>query len=128
MTPSSAVIDANVVNGLSAELNGVAHGLSDSPSTFLSLAIARATPICMDEGGLIEAEWRGCCDPDWIENWYVTFASTANVMTIPTVPQPTLIKKLVQDHGFPRSRDRVFIVTSVAAARIWRLSSFDGGS
>jgi hypothetical protein len=119
MTPMSAVMDANIVNGISAESCGSSHQLSDSPCAVEALVVSSGIPVCMDEGGRIEAEWRRCCDPDWIDNWYVTFSSNANVISISVPLQRMLLRKLQQDCGFPRSADGIVVRTSVAAAELF---------
>jgi hypothetical protein len=119
MTVEVAVIDAQIVKGLSLEEKNLPSGLSDVVGQIIDVLISRATPVCSDDGGLIEAEWRGCCDPDWIENWIVTFSSLANYQLIPARPQPQLIKKLRIDYGFPSSRDRILVATSVAASMLF---------
>jgi hypothetical protein len=117
--PSSTVIDANVVKGLCVEENGGPHSLSGTPSVLFRLVVSSGVPVCMDDGGRIEVEWRQCCDADWLENWFLAFVSTANVRSIWTPPCARLIKRLRVECGFPTSRDRVLIVTSVAGVGLF---------
>ena len=110
------MVDANIIHGVSLEAKDAEHLLSASPSAVLDVLVTSGVPVCADEAGVIEGEWRDCCDPDWIDNWFLTFVSLANFQVLPTSPQPFLLKRLQLDCGFPKSRDRVLVITSIAAS------------
>jgi hypothetical protein len=113
---NSSVIDANLIKGLSIEEKGQTHSLSASPIEFFDLLISTSVPVCMDQQGRVEVEWRQCCDPDWLDNWLVSFASLANLREIPVPPCAALVKRLRIVCGFPNSRDKALIATASAAA------------
>ncbi|OWY60120.1 hypothetical protein B7486_70895 [cyanobacterium TDX16] len=73
--------------------------------------------MCLDEGGVVEQEWRGSSDPDWYENWFLSFVSQANVVYLEPLSHSAVIRKLRVEFGFPSSRDKTLVRLAISDSK-----------
>lgn len=98
------VIDANVLKGYYDALFTESH----LNPTLIFERLGQDI-VYLDEGGQIKQEWRNVVEPEWFDGWYAQQLSTGHLQLIPAETHPKLLKKLVTEFGFPRSRDQWYI-------------------
>ncbi len=110
------VLDANIVKGVFEEDVHGTHDLTDSPGSVLRRIIASGERICIDDGGLMQAEWANCVEREWFENWFLTLASESNLTAISPIDCRHILKRLRIDYGFPQTRDRAVLTVALTDA------------
>ena len=70
----------------------------------------------LDDGSIIETEWRNASDPDWFDAWFGDQLVAGRVELLSVRTQAALIKALETSCGFPKTgRDKWYV--RVAATR-----------
>ena len=103
------VIDANIVAGHYKEtVLCIAIGLKNNltASTVPLFNGLGANDTCyLDEGTVIENEWRAPVSPEWFDAWFSDLLASGKAQIIPARPNQALEKRL-RDKGFPQARNR----------------------
>jgi hypothetical protein len=69
----------------------------------------------VDEGGIIEQEYRDLVDPEWFDAWFSLRLEVGDFVILPAPGCPDLIKQLSTKFGFPAgSKDRHYIALACA--------------
>ncbi len=104
------VVDANVVKDYFLEVViGSNHKLTESSKEIFEQPNLQ---IFLDEGGIIEKEWKSTVEPEWFDSWFSDLLIKGKAITIPVGNYPDLIQKLTQ-LGFPiNGKDKWYIRTA----------------
>lgn len=103
------VIDANVVAGYYKEsvlgINvGPDNDLTDT--TIPLFARLGDLDVCyLDDGKIIESEWRGPVDREWFDAWFAELLISGKAQLIPA-PVCLVLERRLFTSGFPRRRSR----------------------
>lgn len=103
------VIDANTVAAFFKEaVLGIAVGPNNDVTATVIPLFGRLgmIDICfLDDGKLIEEEWRAPVQNEWFDPWFARLLIDGKAQLIPTATCPALERRL-DDSGFSRRRNR----------------------
>ncbi len=103
------VIDANIVAGYFKEsVLGIAIGpKNDLTGSVIPLFEGLGTiDVCyLDDGKIIESEWRGPVSTEWFDVWFARLLADGKAQLIPASRCPSLEGRLFTT-GFPKHRNR----------------------
>jgi hypothetical protein len=103
------IIDANVVAGYYKEsVLGIEIGLNNNltASAIPLFDGLGSVDVCyLDDGNMIENEWRAPVSREWFDAWFADLLSTGKAQLITASGCPALEKRL-HTNGFPKSRNR----------------------
>ncbi|MBY4383859.1 hypothetical protein HQO24_04295 [Rhodococcus fascians] len=111
------VVDANVVLAVCKEHLGFEVPTSETPSRVFESAEFGSFRIVLDEGGKIYNEWEQTCPIEWLESWFMTLATTHNVVEVKATAQQQICKAARTEYGLPRSENIWLIKTSATVGK-----------
>jgi hypothetical protein len=109
----NVVVDAQIINWYLIELRGGDPPSTAPPSTLIN-QLGGEDVAWLDEGGMIEHEWRNGTDPDWFNQWYPDLLSRGGAFLIPVSAARQLLRTLHTSFGFPHTRDAWYVSTACA--------------
>src|SRR5438067_229290 len=107
----NVVIDAQIINWYLSEITGGHPPATHSPAALID-ALGGSDVAWLDEGGMIEHEWRSTSDPEWFDQWYADLLARGGALILPVSAARSVLQRLHKDFGFPRSRDVWYISTA----------------
>ena len=116
------VIDANIVKGyyqeivLGLDVVNRPDGLMASPSPIFD-QLGSTLTCYLDEGGIIEYEWRGVVENEWFFSWFGDMLVNGSIQKLPTNKDKAIENKII-DKGFPASRDHRYVQVAAAIIRL----------